>query len=146
MLRKLSCPTIQEPPWQSHMHHLSWDRSPFTATRPTLNTVRPGLLTDVPRFFIAESQTSRPLKLFNLGATTNKITARAGASEEGPRAKEILGFFPFRVSARQVWASSAPAVSLSARSPGRRHRSPGPLLRKGRHFTAPCLRLSSLQN
>lgn len=30
VLRKLSCPSIQEPLWQLHSHHLSWDRSPFT--------------------------------------------------------------------------------------------------------------------
>lgn len=34
MLRKLPCPTTQEPIWQSHLHHLSWHRSPFAAAPP----------------------------------------------------------------------------------------------------------------
>lgn len=34
ILRKLPCPTTQEPIWQSHLHHLSWHRSPFAAAPP----------------------------------------------------------------------------------------------------------------
>lgn len=30
VLRKPSCPTIQETLWQSHTDQLSWDQGPFT--------------------------------------------------------------------------------------------------------------------
>lgn len=64
-VRELPCLATQEPLWHSHLPHLGWDRAHWA---PHSHSGVPHLLH--PRGPTAESQTSRPLNLFDLGAIT----------------------------------------------------------------------------
>lgn len=89
--------SINFPVWPSGSHssicthHLSWDWSPFAAAPPPHSQTR----FPYSRFPIAESQTCRSLKWFNLGAITKKQkNSSSWCLQGGTPKKEPLSFYP----------------------------------------------------